>query len=386
MNKAFVLFAVIATAVAMLVSAIWIDFPRIAKAICYVSNNIQTTKIITPFVARLDTLNIIDQQRVGRNEIVAEISIERVNSTGNIENQQAELALVKQRLASQELVTTNDTEITSVRLAQARLESLSLEISRVVQELSFAQQRLADAQRQLKRQQELVTEGFVSPEAVEIKRSDVLQQQMQVSALQRAQLSLSRDMAAQQEELKLIALRAKSQRALLSKDMANAQQEWNEHSSKKLQLTSPIDGIVTQISVSAGQTVRPDIPIATIVPLNTSPEVLLLIPSRSIGFIRVGQKVSVRYQAYPHEHYGRHYGVVKDIARVALPPQEVVQHIRVEEPVYTVRVSLPTDYLEFEGKRLALTPGMVVEADVELDRLKIYQWLLEPFYRLGARV
>ena len=28
----------------------------------------------------------------------------------------------------------------------------------------------------------------------------------------------------------------------------------------------------------------------------------------------------------------------------------------------------------------------VVEADVELDRLKIYQWLLEPLYRLGARV
>ena len=109
-------------------------------------------------------------------------------------------------------------------------------------------------------------------------------------------------------------------------------------------------------------------------------------PSRSIGFVRVGQHVSVRYQAYPYEHYGRHLGIVKEIAQAALPPQEVVQQIKVDEPVYTVRVSLPSNYLEYQGKHLTLTPGMLVDADVELDRLKIYQWLLEPLYRLGARV
>ena len=78
--------------------------------------------------------------------------------------------------------------------------------------------------------------------------------------------------------------------------------------------------------------------------------------------------------------------MVKEVAQAALPPQEVVQQIRVDEPVYTVRVSLPASYLEYQGRQLALTPGMVVEADVELDRLKIYQWLLEPLYRLGGRV
>jgi membrane fusion protein len=69
-----------------------------------------------------------------------------------------------------------------------------------------------------------------------------------------------------------------------------------------------------------------------------------------------------------------------------LPPQEVIQHIKVDEPVYTVHVSLPNDHLTYEGKKLLITPGMVLEADIELDRLKIYQWLLEPLYRLGGRV
>jgi membrane fusion protein len=84
--------------------------------------------------------------------------------------------------------------------------------------------------------------------------------------------------------------------------------------------------------------------------------------------------------------HGRHAGVVREISRVALPPQDVVQHIKVEEPVYVVRVSLPADHMIYQGKKLPITPGMVLEADVELDRLKIYQWLLEPLYRLGGRV
>jgi membrane fusion protein len=135
-----------------------------------------------------------------------------------------------------------------------------------------------------------------------------------------------------------------------------------------------------------GQLVRPDIPLLTVVPLGGGVEIVLLLPSRSIGFVREGQKVSVRYQAYPHEHYGRHLGTVREISRIAVPPQEVAQHIRVDEPVYTVRVKLPDDHMLYQGKKLMITPGMVVEADVELDRLKIYQWLLEPLYRLGGRV
>ena len=226
----------------------------------------------------------------------------------------------------------------------------------------------------------------MSTEAVEQKRSEWLQQKLGLSVLSRNKLQLEKEVATQQEELRLVASRSQSQRALLSNTIDSSEQEFNEHSSKRVQLIAPIDGIMTQISASAGQTVRADVPILTIAPQDSHEEVVLLLPSRSIGFIRLGQKVSVRYQAFPYEHYGRHIGSVKEISSVALPPQDVQQHIRVDEPVYTVRVSLPSNYLEYQGKRLALSPGMVVEADVELDRLKIYQWLLEPLYRLGGRI
>jgi membrane fusion protein len=360
--------------------------PRIAKSTGYTTGHSSVAKVNSAQAGVLLSLYVKDHTIVKRGQIVGEITSERFTQNRSLDADQAVLAAHKTSLGKTELSNVNSNEKISLKATQLKIESATLELASVVQELGLSQQRLEDLARQLERQKNLQLQGFVSTEAVEQRRSEWLQQKLSLSALERNRLQLEREVATQQEELLLIASRTQSLRAQLWRDMATSEQEFNEHSSKRIQLIAPIDGVVTQISVAAGQTVRPDLPIMTIVPQGSAAEVLLLIPSRSIGFIRIGQKVSVRYQAYPYEHYGRHYGVVKEIASAALPPQEVVQHIRVEEPVYTVRVSLPSNYLEYQGKQLPLTPGMVVEADVELDRLKIYQWLLEPLYRLGGRV
>lgn len=365
---------------------VYLDIPRITKSFGYTTGTSNVAKVNSVQAGVLLFLKVQDHVAVKRGDILGEVSNERFTLNRSLDADQAQLALHKTSLAKKELINIADNERISLKTAKLKIDSGVLEHSSVLQELTLSQQRLDDLVRQIDRQKDLHAQGFVSNEAVEQKRSEWLQQKLSRSLLERSRLQLEREMATQQEELRLIASRSQSQRAQLMKDMDSSEQEFNEHSSKRIQLIAPIDGVVTQISASVGQTVRPDLPIMTIVPEGSAAEVLLLIPSRSIGFIRMGQKVSVRYQAYPYEHYGRHYGVVKEIARAALPPQEVVQHIRVDEPVYTVRVALPSNYLEYQGKQLPLSPGMVVEADVELDRLKIYQWLLEPLYRLGGRV
>ena len=371
---------------ACLSASMFAELPRITKSNGYTVNRFDVAKVNSAQSGVLLSLNVKDQALIKRGQILGEVTSERFAQNRVVDVDQAQLAAKKTSLAIIELENVALNEQTSVRATRLRVDGVQRELDKVAQELALAQLRLEDLTRQVERQHDLQNQGFVSKEAVEQKRSDWMQHKINLSLLERNKLQLERDIATQQVELILIGSRAQSQRSLLQREMATNQQEFNEHSSKRIQLVAPIDGVVTQLSVSIGQTVRPELPIMTIVPQNSAAEVLLLVPSRSIGFIRIGQKVSVRYQAYPYEHYGRHYGAVKEIARAALPPQEVVQHIRVDEPVYTVRVSLPSNYLEYQGKRLPLSPGMVVEADIELDRLKIYQWLLEPLYRLGGRV
>lgn len=363
-----------------------LELPRIAKSAGYTTTAQNTAKVNPAFNGVLLSLNVKDKTRVARGQVLGEITSERFISNRSVDEVQANLALKKKTLASTELNNVDMNEKINYRSTQLKIQAATNELGNLTQEVLLAGERLIAAETQFDRQSSLQKQGFVSVEAVEQKRNELLQQKLTRSALSRIKMQLERDISTQQEELNLIKSRSLTQRSQLNREVVTSEQEFNEHSAKRLQLIAPMDGVVTQVSASVGQTVRAEFPIMTIVPEGGAAEVLLLIPSRSIGFMRLGQKVSVRFQAYAYEHYGRQYGLIKEISAVALPPQEVVQHIRVDEPVYTVRVSLPTNYLEYQGKQLPISPGMVVEADVELDRLKIYQWLLEPLYRLGGRL
>lgn len=369
-------------------AAVGLNFqlPRLVKSVGYVDNKLSVIKINPQQSGFLLTLNVTDKSLVKAGQVLGEVTTERFSRSRFIEQDQALISAQKTKLIKDEVINIRDIQIANERVLIARTDSIKLELLKIAQELWLSEARVISFEEQVSRQKSLQTQGFVSIEAVDQKSSELAQQKISLSYLERNQLQLQRDLKALQEELPLIAARVQSQKSVLMRELASSEQEFNEHTSKRTQLVSPIDGVVTQISVSAGQSVRPELPILTIVPKDSAAEALLLIPSRSIGFIRMGQKVSVRYQSYPYEHYGRQYGIVKEIATAALPPQEIVQYIKVDEPVYTVRVSLPTNYLEYQGKQLPISPGMVLEADVELDRLKIYQWLLEPLYRLGGRL
>jgi membrane fusion protein len=371
---------------ALVLCLAFVNVPRIIKSTGYTTGTMSIAKVNTSISGVLASFLVADQARVKQGEVLGEVTSERFMGGHSLDAEQASITEHKLKLDSQELRNIKISEQATDVALRLKIDADRIQLESISQELQMAGLRRVDLERQMARQEFLVGQGFVSVEAVEQKRNELLAQKIGISTLERNHQQLNADIVAQQQELILNNSRSQTQRSLIQREIESLQQERNEHLAKRIQLVAPIDGVVTQISATVGQTVRPELPVLTIVPISGLAEVLLLVPSRSIGFVRVGQKVSVRYQAYPYEHYGRHWGVVKEIAQAALPPQEVVQQIKVDEPVYTVRVSLPSNYLEYQGKHLSLTPGMVVEADVELDRLKIYQWLLEPLYRLGARV
>jgi membrane fusion protein len=363
-----------------------LEMPRIVRVQGYSASQQSAWKAYSLQSAVLSVLPVGEKSLVRKGQVIAELTTERYAQNRNLETAQSELVLAKIKAGHQELRFTDEVAAKTAENISQQINALERELTQGERELQLLGQRLQALEQQSERQQELYSKGFISLEAKENRAAEMLKLQGDLSILQRQRLSVRREIDRQHQELALIDARNSQRKAQLTREISAIEQEHNEFASRKLQLVSPIDGVVAQVSAQVGQTVLPQIPLLTILPSNSGVGVILLLPSKSIGFVREGQKVSVRYQAFPHEHYGRHFGVVKEISKIALPPQEVIQHIKVDEPVYTVHVSLPNDHLTYEGKKLLITPGMVLEADIELDRLKIYQWLLEPLYRLGGRV
>ena len=385
MRSIFLLVSVIILVSLCVYSLIAVDIPRIARVKGYAGSSGSSWKALSPQNALLVNMLVTEKDVVRRGQVVAELSSERYSQNQNIESEQARLALKKINLVLQEIEKINLAAVHAENAIKSQLSNMRHELIIGERELELIALRLEDIYKQQARQHRLILEGFISQEAVELKNSDMLRLKGEQSSSERHQISLKSEIEKQINEIELIKLKAQTQVSQLSRELVNFRQEFNEHSSKKVQLVSPIDGFVAQVTVKPGQVVKSDIPMLTVIPSDGGIEAILLLPSRSIGFVREGQRVSVRYQAYPHEHYGRHFGIVSEISRVALPPQEVAHHIQVDEPVYTVRVKLPQNHLEYQDKKLPISSGMVLEGDIELDRLKIYQWLLEPLYRLGGR-
>jgi multidrug efflux pump subunit AcrA (membrane-fusion protein) len=123
-------------------------------------------------------------------------------------------------------------------------------------------------------------------------------------------------------------------------------------------------------------------------------EAQLYAPSRTAGFVRVGQTVWVRYAAYPYQKFGMAEGQVTrvsqtPIAAADLPAgqgQALLTAAQANEPLYRISVSLKKQAITTYGNTQTLKAGMALDADVLQDRRAVWEWLLEPVLATGTRL
>lgn len=104
----------------------------------------------------------------------------------------------------------------------------------------------------------------------------------------------------------------------------------------------------------------------------------LLVPSRAIGSVHVGDAVRLRYQAFPYQRYGSFAGAITEISKTLLAPADRDGPVTASEPVYRVTVALERQTLVAGGTTWPLQAGMQLDADVPLARRRLIEWMFEP--------
>ena len=125
-------------------------------------------------------------------------------------------------------------------------------------------------------------------------------------------------------------------------------------------------------------------------PAHSGLEVELLVPETLLASIPVGGDVLLRYPAYPHQHYGQYRGRVARISREPAPPAQTgttaIASGRAQS-AYRATVALERQRVRDEnGIERELRPGLGVEADIVLEKRRLYEWLIQPFARLRERI
>jgi len=140
-------------------------------------------------------------------------------------------------------------------------------------------------------------------------------------------------------------------------------------------LTSPTNGIVQGISLNTvGGVVSPAQSIMSIVPENTPLIVEAMLPNKDIGFVKQGQKASVKIDTFSFQRYGVLEGVVEKVSPDAFEDENL-------GPVYKIKIKLDKDTLPVEGKDIKISPGMSVTVEIKTGTRRIIDFFLEPFIK-----
>lgn len=119
-------------------------------------------------------------------------------------------------------------------------------------------------------------------------------------------------------------------------------------------------------------------------------EAELMVPESLLAAAVVGSEVQLRYPAFPHQHYGQYRGRIVRISRQPIPsaPTAPAAAATGRAPgFYRATVSLERQRVRNDrGIERDLHPGLTVQADVIVERRRLYAWVFEPFSRLRDRL
>ena len=275
-----------------------------------------------------------------------------------------------------------------------RLRAMRSEISQFDREMKVQQTRAELATRSADRMRDLGAQGFTSKMQIQQQEENELDQRGRVRTLERLKGERERELAGLQAEYDDLPFKVQSQIAGLKRGMAELDQDAaNSQARRGIQIQAPSAGTISALQVHPGSNASTATPLLSILPADSKLEAQLFTPSRSIGFVRTGQKVLLRYQAFPYQKFGHHHGTITSISMTAISPNELPPQLArlasltaSGEPLYRITVEIDEQSVKAYGASHALHPGMQLESDILLERRKLYEWILEPLFTLTGKL
>ena len=167
-------------------------------------------------------------------------------------------------------------------------------------------------------------------------------------------------------------------------------------------IVSPIDGAVFgSVVTTPGQVVSPGEEIMRIVPDNAVLEIEGYLENKDIGFVKVGQEAIIKVEAFPFTRYGVIDAMVTKVSHDAIPQPDVqTQEGNPSQPIkstsafgaqrmqnlmFPVNLKSENLYINVNGEKIALVPGMAVTIEIKTGKRRILEYIFSPLVETSSR-
>ncbi len=337
-------------------------------------------KIVAPQLGTVETVHIEEGQAVEAGAHLIELDLDTVFSggegviataLGELEAQITEreklVALTLQRFEQDKI--TLQGQLASIRTELAHLQEQSRLLSQritaangVLERLILSAKEDATSILEVEQQREIVLalEQLAAQvyQQIDGKRGEITTHQNLLQTL-----PAQRDIALADLRDSVFSLRA--QRAQLSQQGS-------------MVLTAPVSGRVAALPVTDGQSIRPQDLAVALLPEGGLLKAELFVPTRAAGFIREGQVVRIKFDAFPFQRFGVTVGRISSISKTIFEPTELPVTLGLVEPVYRVLVNLEEQQVDAYGEAFPLQAGMTLNADIVQEQRRLWEVVLDP--------
>lgn len=374
-------------AVAVVAFLVLGEYTRKARLVGQLVPDGGVVRLVAPQLATVLESRAAEGRTVRAGELLYVLSVDAANQRGSVR----ESLDARQRSLREAVRQQDDLERERVAALTRQLDGLRAELGQIDAEAKLLAQRQTLAEQALQRLEALRADNFVSPTQVQNKAEEVLGLRVQAQSLQRQRAAHLREIEQMQARLRELPLQGQTRRGEIDRDIAELAQEAAENEAqRRIEVRAPHDGVLTGVLAQPGQSVGPNVALASLLPAGARLQAQLLAPSSAIGLVQAQQRVQMRYQAFPYQKFGVHGGQIVQVSRAPMQSAELAEAAALPvpsgEPMYRITVALDRQSVPAGGHEQPLAPGMQLEADVMLERRRLIEWIFEPLLGLARRV
>lgn len=347
--------------------------------------------VVAPSDGIVERIYRHEGERLLSGSVLALVAIPRATANGD-DARDSIAAGIDRRRESLGAADASQVALVAAQAAgyRAQLVAARHELAQADVQADSHHRQVALAREALERYRALERDHYVSELQLRQQEQAVLDQLDAQRQLDRQATALQRQVAQLEQALQELPARRAAQVAATARDLALLERERVQNeASGELLVKAPLAGLLASQLVEPGQAVRAGQPLLSMLPAGSRLRAQLFVPSRAIGFIRAGDRVLLRYQAYPYQKFGHQEGMVASISRNALGSAELgalAVSAQAVEPYYRILIDIDRQSIQAYGRQEPLRPGMLLDADILGEHRKLYEWALEPLYSLTGRL
>jgi hemolysin D len=205
-----------------------------------------------------------------------------------------------------------------------------------------------------------------------------------------AQRDLGAEIAERDGYLQQNAAESSQQLTEQGRKLSDAKEQLRKASLRRtlVQLRAGRDAIVLRVApVSVGTVMQSGQEFIELVPLDAPLQIEAVVDGRDVGFVRVGDAVTIKFETFPYGLYGTATGTVRSVSPdsfkdpEAAPSKDVKTRAEGAMGVLFFRAKMSIDEVRLHDlpQGAQIVPGMPVQADIRVGKRTIMRYLMSRF-------